>query len=161
MTFSTLGRRVGVGQFAVSYTEAHMQTSGIGATLLAAALIATSGTGLAQQRRVDQGKLEYESNCANCHGVKGKGDGPVSHLLSKKATDLTTLAKKNGGVFPINHVYEVIDGRAELQAHGPRDMPIWGRDYLFTAEEDIREPEYYVRFKTLAVIDYVYRLQVK
>ena len=87
-----------------------MQTPGIGATLLAAALIATSGTVLAQQRRVDQGKLEYESNCANCHGVKGKGDGPVSNLLSKKPTDLTTLAKTNGGVFPINRVYEVIDG---------------------------------------------------
>ena len=51
--------------------------------------------------KADVGKREYQANCANCHGVGGKGDGPIADLLTKKATDLTTLAKKNGGVFPI------------------------------------------------------------
>ncbi|OQW32831.1 MAG: hypothetical protein A4E19_05615 [Nitrospira sp. SG-bin1] len=26
----------------------------------------------------DYGKAEYESNCASCHGLGGKGDGPLS-----------------------------------------------------------------------------------
>src|SRR5262249_11411321 len=32
----------------------------------------------------------------------------------KTLSDLTVLAKKNNGVFPVMHVYEVIDGRLAL-----------------------------------------------
>ena len=47
------------------------------ATLLPVAiLLATaSPTGMAADRAVDIGKLEYESACATCHGLSGKGDG--------------------------------------------------------------------------------------
>jgi hypothetical protein len=87
--------------------------------------------------------------------------GPLKSELTRKPSDLTTLAKRNGGVFPVNRVYEVIDGREEVKAHGPRDMPVWGRDYIFRADDDIRDAEYFVRYKTLLVIDYIYRLQAK
>jgi mono/diheme cytochrome c family protein len=138
-----------------------MKSSALVTALVTAALIVTSGSGQAQQRRVDAGKLEYESNCASCHGVKGKGDGPLKALLTTSPSDMTTLTKRNGGVFPINRVYEVIDGREEVKAHGPRDMPVWGRDYIYSAVEDIRDPDAFVRAKTLWLIDYIYRLQVK
>ena len=133
----------------------------ITAAVLTVSLIAASDSGFAQQRRVDVGKLEYESNCASCHGTSGKGDGVIKPYLSKNPSDITTLAKKNGGVFPINRVYEVIDGRQDVKPHGTRDMPVWGRDYVAKATDDLVDSEMYVRHKILALIDYIYRLQVK
>ena len=138
-----------------------MKSSAFVPALVAAALIAAAWSSHAQQRPFDAGKLEYESNCASCHGVKGKGDGPLKSLLKKSPSDITTLTKRNGGVFPINRVYEVIDGRQEVDVHGPRDMPVWGRDYIYNAQEDIRDHEVFVRSKILWLIDYIYRFQVK
>ena len=144
-----------------------MKTRAIGAILLAA-MMGAAATGLAAEkavRKVDLGKLEYEANCASCHGVAGKGDGVLKPYLTKSATDLTVLARQNGGVFPINRVYEVIDGRTDVKAHGGRAMPVWGRDYSIKgAEYDLEvqyQPESYVRGKILSLIDYIYRMQVK
>jgi mono/diheme cytochrome c family protein len=107
-----------------------MRTKAIGAILLAVLFAATGSASAAEKavRKIDLGKTEYESNCASCHGLTGKGDGTLKPYLTKSSTDLTLLAKQNGGVFPINRVYEVIDGRTDVKAHGGRDMPVWGRD---------------------------------
>jgi hypothetical protein len=79
--------------------------------------------------------------------------------------DLSQLSKRNGGVFPFERVYKVIDGREEVKGHGPRDMPIWGRDYQLKAGRDYvdvgYDPEAYVRGRILALIDYLNRLQAK
>ena len=58
----------------------------------------------------DRGKYEYETNCAVCHGLSGKGDGPFAGQLQTAAvvSDLTELSKKNNGVFPFQRVYEII-----------------------------------------------------
>ena len=57
----------------------------------------------------------------------------------------------------------MIDGRQEVKGHGPRDMPVWGRDYQIKAGEhygDVAyDPEVYVRGRILALIDYLNRLQ--
>ncbi len=74
----------------------------------------------------DEGKLEYQMGCAACHGADGKGIGPVAALFRVPPADLTILAKRNSGIFPFSFVYEVIDGRQVVIAHGTRDMPIWG-----------------------------------
>ncbi|MGB7772065.1 MAG: hypothetical protein WBL43_09525 [Pseudolabrys sp.] len=67
------------------------------------------------------------SSCAPCHGADGKGKGPLSaNKLKTKPADLTALAKKNNGVFPVSAVYEAIDGRNAIESHGAREMPIWG-----------------------------------
>jgi hypothetical protein len=58
----------------------------------------------------DAGKIEYETGCAPCHGVDGKGRGPVAAGLTAKPADLTVLAKKNNGVFPLSSVYDTIYG---------------------------------------------------
>lgn len=108
----------------------------------------------------DVGKRQYDSACAVCHGVSGKGDGPYRQFLIKPPSDLTMLAKKNGGVLPVSRLYEVIDGRWEVLAHGPREMPVWGRGFIYLDSADLgSDPLAGVRI--LAVIDYINRLQAK
>ena len=120
---------------------------------------------LAQQPNADVGKLDYEVSCAVCHGMDGKGDGMVVAALTVKPSDLTTLSKKNGGVFPLDRIVSVIDGRAQILAHGTRDMPIWGTRYSVLAAEhyfDIPyDQEKYVRAQILSLTDYIYRMQQK
>jgi hypothetical protein len=63
----------------------------------------------------------------------------------------------------MQRVHEVIDGRQALQAHGPRDKPIWGLDYQAAAHAYPRDEPYdsdaYVRSRILALVDYISRLQ--
>jgi len=113
---------------------------------------------------LDIGKMEYDSACAVCHGLKGKGDGPLKSQLTKPVPDLTVLAKNNKGVFPFDRVYQIIDGRQEVKAHGPREMPVWGR--AFNTETSIyfdnyppQDSESAVRSRILALTEYLYRLQ--
>jgi mono/diheme cytochrome c family protein len=126
------------------------------------ALMLGTGVVMAQQR-VDMGKREYDGNCAACHGTDGKGSGPFVEFLKKSPTDLTTMARRNGGVFPIARAYEVIEGAGV--GHGTRDMPIWGQDYSIKAAEYYMDvpynPEVYVRSRILALAEYLHRLQAK
>jgi mono/diheme cytochrome c family protein len=113
------------------------------------------------------GKREYDNNCAACHGLSGKGDGPYAGIIDAKIPDLTMLQKNSNGVFPFDRVYELIDGRAEVRAHGTRDMPIWGNEYNAKAAEyysdypDRYNVEGYIRGRILALISYIYSLQAK
>lgn len=136
--------------------------------LVSAAMISgvASAVVAADEKEVDLGKQEFKAKCAVCHGVSGKGDGSVVELLKTAPSDLTMLSKKNGGVFPFEHVYGVIDGRAAVKLHGEREMPIWGKDY---STDSLRASEYYVdmphtmemhvRARILALIDYLSRIQ--
>jgi mono/diheme cytochrome c family protein len=134
----------------------------IGASAMIVA--ATGVTTAVAADKVDLGKREYDSNCIACHGKDLKG-GAYVDFLKVTPPDLTQLSKKNGGVFPLERVYAVIDGRQEVKAHGPRDMPIWGRDYQIKAGEhyvDINyDPEAFVRGRIFALIDYLNRMQAK
>ena len=118
--------------------------------------------------RADLGRQEFENSCALCHGKDGKGTGAINDLLKKAPTDLTTLAKKNNGVFPFERVYAMIDGRETIKAHGDRDMPAWGNRYssdTVKAAEYYRDVPYdakmYARARVLSLIDYLNRIQVK
>ena len=140
-----------------------MKITRIAATILATTVIGISGLGYAQ--KFDFGKREYDGNCAVCHGKLGKGDGPYAGIIDTRIADLTTLSKRNNGVFPYQRVYEFVDGRQVVKAHGTRDMPIWGTrylaasvDYSFDVPYDL---EAFVRTRIVALTDYVYRLQAK
>ena len=52
-------------------------------------------------------------------------------ILRVAPTDPTTLSRQNGGVFPFDRVYSVIDGRQAVKGHGSRDMPVWGKHRRF------------------------------
>ena len=95
----------------------------------ASAMIGTIDV-LHAQPEENPGRNEFLRSCASCHGVSGKGDGPVAKSLSPPPSDLTRLSEANNGVFPVSRVHEVIDGRIESLVHGTRDMPVWGDRYM-------------------------------
>src|SRR5450432_4289013 len=68
------------------------------ATAPAASVSTESGSGL------------FRSYCASCHGVSGKGDGPIAANLRIAPADLTLLAKHNHGKFDAEKVRAAIDG---------------------------------------------------
>lgn len=72
------------------------------------------------------GRAMYLKYCGACHGPQGKGDGVAGTFIRPKPTDLTQIAKQNGGEFPSQRTIQVIDGRATVRAHGDPDMPVWG-----------------------------------
>ena len=75
---------------------------------------------------IDDGHHAYISLCASCHGESGKGDGPMAAELSNKPIDLTQIARDNKGQFPFWKVFNSVDGRTTLRAHGGPEMPVWG-----------------------------------
>jgi len=96
----------------------------------------------------------------------GKGDGPLRSQLVSRVPDLTVLARSNNGVFPFDRVYQIIDGRQEIKAHGPRDMPVWGRGFnmqssIFFENYPPYDTESNARSRMLALTEYLYRLQAK
>jgi mono/diheme cytochrome c family protein len=97
------------------------------AGVLLMALIGVSAPASAQKGPT--GADEFHNSCAVCHGEDGRGGGPLAKVLTVKPADLTQLAKRNDGVFPIDRVSETIDGRRQLGAHGTREMPVWGSRY--------------------------------
>lgn len=115
------------------------------------------------QANPNLGKLEFGSKCAVCHGTDGKGGGPYADQLKRSLPDLTTLARANGGVFPVSRIYETIEGAGN--GHGTRAMPVWGLDYTIQAAEALPDLPYnqavYVRTRINALVEYLTQLQVK
>ena len=103
------------------------------------------------------GKEMYNTYCAVCHGLTGKGDGPAAEALKVPPPDLTQMAKKNGGKYPGIKVASTIRGEAQLPAHGTKDMPIWGR--LFWSMSQGHQAEVQQRVTNLT--DYIESLQQK
>lgn len=146
-----------------------MRALWLAAAVSTLAIIASSRSGYGQG--IDIGKNEYVNSCAACHGAAGKGDGPVARSLKRIPTDLTKLSETNSGVFPFSRVYDVIDGRFEVETHGKRDMPVWGEAYRpgwgsaqsgvlpFYVSKELAES--IVRGRILALIEYIFTLQGK
>jgi len=98
---------------------------GVGAIILA---LASSPAGAADPLAMS-GKDLYHRYCATCHGAAGQGDGPVAASLKVQVPDLTLIAQRQGGTFSRDRVERTIDGRSQVLAHGPRDMPVWGEEF--------------------------------
>ena len=94
------------------------------------ATLAIPGGAMAQD--ADAGAAVYARHCATCHGLEGKGGGPMAPILLLQPTDLTQLSAKNGGAFPTTRVVMRIDGRDPLVAHGS-PMPVYG-DFFDTVQ---------------------------
>lgn len=74
------------------------------------------------------GELLFLENCVACHGVTGRGDGPLSARLGTTPANLTQIAASRDGVWPMLEVMSILDGY--LKSVKPReDMPIF-EDFL-------------------------------
>jgi mono/diheme cytochrome c family protein len=133
-------------------------------TTFVAFLLFLCGSSASAEKTSDFGEFEYQTSCASCHGMTGKGDGPMAQHLVSTPSDLTLLAKNNGGVFPAQKVYEIIDGREEVASHGPRTMPVWGRAFRSTVPhvEELGMMDFgpqIAHARIASVVDYLYRIQ--
>ena len=82
------------------------------------------------------GAALYQTSCAGCHGAEAEGNGPVASVIGARPPDLTRIAARRGGTFPELEVFRIIDGQADLSAHGPRHMPVWGYEFFGTDADD-------------------------
>ena len=101
-------------------------------TLTLALALAVVVTGASAQD-ADIGRGLYHTHCATCHGLEGRGDGPMSGVLLIKPVNLTELTAANGGTFPLERVVKRIDGRDPLVSHGS-PMPVYGQFFGYDAE---------------------------
>ena len=103
------------------------------------------------------GRDIYRFYCASCHGLEGKGDGPVASALHTRPADLTRLAIRNAGTFPSERVKTfVTNGAGNPVAHGTRDMPVWGPTF-----RSLEPSDQLVAARIANVISYVESIQVK
>jgi mono/diheme cytochrome c family protein len=118
------------------------------------------------QTSVGLGRADYRDNCASCHGPSGKGDGPVHSFLIKPPSDLTTIARRHGGKFPQELMWEVIDGRwsGEGGPHGSREMPVWGNEFKSRAMampgDSATTAEWSARNRIVSLLKYLETVQV-
>lgn len=99
------------------------------ATVTVAALLLGLAQSQANAQQVTRGELEYLDSCAVCHGLEGKGDGPLADELQRRPADLTVISRETGR-FPYWRVFAIIDGRYIVPGHGEREMPVWGQQFI-------------------------------
>lgn len=93
------------------------------------AVLVIQGTAMAGPDDIALGHAIYLHYCATCHGSNGEGHGPVARALKTPPTNLRLLSDLYGNPLQEDKVARAIDGRAEVEAHGPREMPVWGERF--------------------------------
>ena len=107
------------------------------------------------------GRILYLTYCQSCHGVAGAGDGPAAASLRSQPADLTRLWKRYGTPLDRQRLVEYIDGRRLVDAHGPREMPIWGREFFEDAPPMAPGVEGVKRHLIEVLVDYLETLQTE
>jgi mono/diheme cytochrome c family protein len=135
--------------------------------LAAAAGVALSGAAAsaegARDPKVDQvladmgGEL-FAQYCVSCHGSDARGDGPAAGALKVRPSDLTHIAARRKGQFPDGEIARFIDGRFAPQAHGSREMPVWGQRFGERVPE-AGVSEEIVRGQILVLVEYLRSIQ--
>jgi mono/diheme cytochrome c family protein len=103
------------------------------------------------------GPALYKAYCAVCHGLDGRGGGPMAASLKAVPSDLTRIAIRNGGVYPAARVERVVSGEETIPGgHGTRAMPVWGPIFSQIAwDQDLG------RLRIHNVTDYLKRIQTQ
>jgi len=126
--------------------------------LIPLVVIAGRGSDAAAQDAYSVGRQLFERHCSACHGMDGKGQGPVASALLTPPADLTQIAKRRGGEFQAADIAAYIDGRSDVRAHGSRDMPVWGERFSEQVGGGSLGEEV-VRGNLLVLIQYLQSLQ--
>ena len=92
-------------------------------------------------------------------GTVATGDGPAARGLTVAPPDLTTIAARNGGVFPVDQVMSTIDGLDRGQ-HFSAAMPEFGAgdlgETVIVEEQGLGTP---VPMKLLVLTEYLESIQ--
>ncbi len=81
----------------------------------------------------------------------------MAEALKSHPADLTTIAARNGGVFPRARIEAFITNGPEARAvaaHGPSDMPVWGPTFRSLDPSAAR-----VKVRISNLVDYLESLQ--
>lgn len=100
----------------------NVTTFSLGAGAALAVLVACAPVSMPEP---SEGRAFFAQNCASCHGNSGRGNGPISADLTPKPSDLTVLARGNGGTFPTARALSYIWGDP-ADNHLTRVMPEFG-----------------------------------
>ena len=109
-----------------------------------------------QRTNADNGKQMFVNYCAPCHGVDGRGNGPMVAALRTTPVDLTVLSRNHQGEFPAKHLIAVLQFGVETSAHGSKAMPVWGP--TFNGMDKDRE---LTSLRISNIVHYVQTLQAK
>jgi len=124
-----------------------------------------AATGFVAEAAGDVAAKDFATFCAPCHGADGKGDGPVAGRLNIRPADLTRISQRNNGSFPAADVYNKIEGLSMPEAHGSREMPVWGDVFVTqavgttTSLADARAAVQKTRARIGALVDYLRSIQ--
>jgi len=91
---------------------------------------------------VPSGKVLYQLYCATCHGADAKGSGPLAMALKTPPPNLTLLAKRHNGKFPVDYVTRMLQFGTTSPSHGSSQMPAWGPIFQYfdkTSQEASRK----------------------
>lgn len=131
---------------------------GLGALVLAGLVSTASAEDAADE--FAQGREEYLTACASCHGDAADGKGPIAAMFRTAVPDLTGLAMRNDGRFPFLSVVQIIDGRSVVRAHG-NPMPVFGGRFRAEAADRgaIYGSEAIARARVLEMVLYLESIQ--
>lgn len=104
------------------------------------------------------GATLFARHCASCHGLDARGGGPAAASLRVAPPDLTRIAERRDGSFPRGEIGRFIDGRFEIDAHGTRQMPVWGRQFGASVPESGLAEEL-ARGNIAALLDHLEAIQ--
>ena len=139
--------------------------AGVGGALLVAMLGSASGssqtTGPVPPPLVTSsmyGRDLFELYCSSCHGRDGRGAGPAASALNVPPSDLTTLARRNGGSFPKAAIiaFVTVEEARLVPAHGSKDMPVWGPIFRGLDRNEAANRE-----RIDNIVAYIWSMQVK
>lgn len=105
------------------------------------------------------GKHDFEQLCAPCHGTDGTGKG--RDLTETNPPDLTDISSRNGGKFPFEKVYRIVDGRGMMDSHKRFAMPFWGTYLQNQGHQLTPENDAAVKQRITEIVRYVETIQKK
>ncbi|HKZ74884.1 MAG TPA: DUF6448 family protein [Steroidobacteraceae bacterium] len=112
----------------------------------------------AEHRVSASGAALYRESCASCHGLDGRGNGPVAPLIKATIPDLTRISARRDGKFPADEVYRIIDGQSRRASRDTRSMPVWGYE-LFGDHSDDRIAHRQATEKVERLVEYLRSIQ--
>ncbi|MGI9414233.1 MAG: hypothetical protein ACR2PM_11225 [Hyphomicrobiales bacterium] len=120
---------------------------------------------MAAAGEASEAAADFRAYCAPCHGVEGRGDGPVAVVLKTVPSALTLIGRRYDGTFPTETIYARVEGLDMPAAHGSSEMPVWG--LLFTNQavgesillDDARTAAEKVRKRIRAIVTYIETIQ--